>query len=217
MAKPNNSGSTIIDDKDQFRLPVGRLMWENLFTPKQFETGKSKYNITMFFDADADFSEFTAAKKRLMNLPEARKLGVQPGSEEEVKALAQGLSKEDLVYADDFLKSLQKAIKKETDLDQLEKNPFLAGKLVAKMTTAFPPVIVGPNKQPIKSDDKDLIYRGCYGIAIVSLGIHNKDKMFLRLKGFQKVRDGEPLGSSNVNQDLFESFTDESLAEDDGI
>jgi hypothetical protein len=218
MAKQNNSGATIIDDKDQFLLPLGRLQWEALFVPKQFETGTPKYNLTLFFDNDADFSAYKAAQQRLMNLPEAKKLAVQPGSEEEKKAFASGLTADDITYTTDFLKGLQKPIKKETDLDQLERNPYLAGKLVAKMTSAFPPVVVDGAKRPITKANKDQVYRGCYGYALVSLGIHNKDKMFLRLKGFQKTRDGEPLFTSSTNVDLFESFTDESsLAENDDI
>lgn len=224
MAKGNSSNFVVIDEKDQFLLPIGRLIFENVFTPVEFDNpdgtkSKPKYSLSLLFEPDANFDAYKAAQQRLLKLPEVQKVAPERGSESEKKLLAAGLTSEDITYSDDFLKSLKKAIKKEVNPEKLEKYPFMVGKMVANMGSYFPPVIVDAKKNPITSMNKDLIYKGCYGQALVSLGVHTtQQQLFFRLKGFQKVRDGEPIGFSNANTALFESFTQEdSLAGNDEI
>lgn len=226
MASNNNAGSFIItDDKDQFLLPLGRLIFENLFTPVEFTNNdgtksKPKYSLSLMFEPNADFSAYQAALQRLLKSPEVQKIAPSRGSKEEKDLLARGLTPDDITYSDEYVKTLKKAIKKETNPEKLEKYPHLIGKMVANMGSYFPPVIMDAKKNHITALNKDTIYRGCYGQALVSVALHSSTgQLFFRLKGFQKVKDGEPIGFSNAKTDLFESFTQtDSLAEeDDGI
>lgn len=215
----NNQNNIIIDYRDQFLLPLGRVQWEDLFTARQYKDGKPKYSVQLFFPADADFSGYHAAVARLKANPEVKKYLVTPGSDKEQKLIAAGVTKDEIVYEDAFMKSLIKPIKKEKDLEKLERNPYLAGQLIAKASTSLPPVVIDCAKRPITKDNKDQVYRGCYGHALVSVGMYGGGKgLSLCLHGFQKTRNGEPLFTSSTNVDLFESFTDDSsLAENDGI
>jgi hypothetical protein len=222
MADPKSTNNTIMDVRDQFLLPVSRIAFHDLFVPKAFQEGqKPKYGVTLLFPADETFDVYKAAVERLKKHPDFSKLAVMPGSPEEAQRLAMGIAKEDIVYADDFIKGLSKAIKKETNMETLEKYPFMKGVFKATANAYFPPAILDATKTTITVEQKELIYSGCYGQALVSVGIHNKDKIFLRLHAFQKQKNGEPLGRASANLDSFKTFAEDSigdsLAEEDEV
>lgn len=194
MAQDKN---VILDTSRQFTLK-GTLLWPALFTPKQFppQNGQEqlpKYQATILFDANDEFTSYKRAKADLANDPRIAKFG------------------------DEWFQTLKSAIRKELDPEVIEKYPFLKDRHKATASSMYAPTVMKRDgKTKYSADDKEEIYSGCYGQAVVSLGIHNKDKFFLRLLGFQKIRDGEPLGFTGAKSDLFESFTD-SLAENDDI
>jgi hypothetical protein len=220
MAEQKSNNNTIMDVRDQFLLPVSRIAFHDLFVPKAFQEGqKPKYGVTLLFDPLETFDSYKAAVERLKKHPDFSKLAVMPGSPEEAQRLAMGLTKEDIVYADEFLKGLSKAIKKETNIETLEKYPFMKGQFKCTANAYFPPAILDAAKNKIPVEQKELIYSGCYGQALVSVGIHNKDKIFLRLHAFQKQKNGEPLGRASANLDSFKTFAEDevgnSLAEEE--
>jgi hypothetical protein len=115
---------------------------------------------------------------------------------------------------DDQIEVFTRNFKYEQSKD-LEKYPYFAGMVELKMNASdkFPPVVVGSGgaSDRITSDRKAEIYRGCYGIPMVTLGYAKANKqLFYRLKGFQKVKDGEALGGGSGNINLFESFNTEA-------
>jgi hypothetical protein len=220
QTKQNNN--IIIDLRDQFLLPLGKIAFHDLFTPKAFQEGqKPKYGITLLFPPEETFDNYKAAVERLKKHPEFSKVAVIPNSPEEAQRLQMGIDKEDIIYADTFLKGLAKAIKKESNVDTLEKYPFMKGQFKATANAYFPPTILDATKNKINVEQKELVYPGCYGQALVSVGIHNKDKIFLRLHAFQKQKNGEPLGRAGADMNLFKTFADdaanESLAEEDEV
>lgn len=220
MAEQKNTANVIMDVRDQFLLPVGRIFFQDLFVPKAFQEGqKPKYGLTLGWGPEETFDSYKAAVERLKKHPDFSKLAVMPGSPEEAQRLVMGISKEDIVYADEFVKRLSKAIRKETNIDTLEKYPYMKGMFKATANAYFPPAILDAAKNRISVEQKELIYSGCYGQALVSVGIHNKDKIFLRLHAFQKQKNGEPLGRANADLSSFKTFAEDeqgnSLAEDD--
>jgi hypothetical protein len=222
MAEQTKNSNVIMDIKDQFLLPPGRIFFHDLFIPKTFKEGdKPKYSLTMGWGPEETFDSYKQAIERLKKHPEFANHAVTPGSPEEAKRISMGIAKEDIIYADDFIKGLHKAIKKETNMETLEKYPFMKSQFKAGMTAYFPPTIIDGAKNRINVENRELVYPGCYGQALVSIGIFNKTSIFLRLHGFQKQKNGEPLGRSGVNLDTFKTFaTDDvgdSLAEDDEV
>jgi Protein of unknown function (DUF2815) len=222
----SNKTNLLIDDSDQFLLPVGRVLFHNLFVPVSFKDKDgndqpAKFGVTMMFPPEEQFTEYKAALGRLKKIKGVEKYAVLPGSAEEAKQLAMGLDAESIIYMDDFFKRLKKPFKKETNPDKLEKYPHQVNQWICNLKTAFAPFVCGPGgkEDKITLDNKDLIYGGCYGQALVSVGIYNGEGIFLRLKGFQKQKNGTPFSGGGVTASLFKTFTedafgDSSLAED---
>lgn len=222
MADQKFQGNVIMDVRDQFLLPVGRIAFHDLFVPKSFQEGqKPKYGVTILFSPDETFDTYKAAVERLKKHQDFAKVAVLPGSAEEKQRLDMGIDKEDIVYADAFIKGLAKAIRKETNIDTLEKYPYLKGMFKATTNAYFPPAVLDAAKNKIDVANKELVYPGCYGQALVSVGIHNKDKIFLRLHAFQKQKNGEPLGRSGADLSSFKTFQEDdqgnSLAEESEV
>lgn len=222
MAEPTKNSNIIIDIRDQFLLPIGRIAFHDLFVSKIYKEGdKPKWGLTLIFPPDETFDSYKAALERLKKHPDFLKHAVTEGSPEEAQRISMGILKEDIVYADVFLKGLTRSIKKETNMETLEKYPYLKGQFKASMSAYFPPKVLDAAKNVIEVDQKELVYPGCYGQALVSVGIFNKQSIFLRLHAFQKQKNGEPLGRSNVDLNSFKTFAEDSqgnsLAEDDEV
>lgn len=222
MADQKEASNIIMDVRDQFLLPVGRIVFQDLFIPKVYKEGdKAKYSVTLIWPPEETFDSYKQAVQRLKKHPDFSKLAVEPESQDEKKRLEMGIAKEDIIYADTFLKGLSKAIKKETNIDKIEKYPYLKGAFNASARSYFPPAILDAAKNKIEVANKELVYPGCYGQALVSVGIHNKDKIFLRLHAFQKQKNGEPLGRSGADLSSFKTFQEDdqgnSLAEESEV
>ncbi len=207
MANEKKGNSTfIIDDTLKFRLPVGTVFFHDLFTPRSFkDDDKPKYSVTFGYKEDADFSEYKQALKVLQSDPRWPKNVVFRGSPEEQKAIDNGIGIDELITA-------IKPIKKETKPETLEKYPHYKGMFIGKASCAatFPPLVIGPDRKRIT--EKEEVYRGCEGIALVSIGLNTTTgRVSLRLKGFQKVKEGEPIGSMSATPDMFETFQDSSV------
>lgn len=212
MADPKKpSGNIIMDDRDQFLLPLSRIDFPNLFIPTVYQEGdKPKYNATLIFPPEETFDEYKKAIARLRRMPGFNKLSVVPGSPEEQALLAEGIEKEDLLY-------MSRPIRKENNPEKLEKYPYQKNQYKASVSSYVPPAVLDARKEEIKIGQKELIYSGCYGQALVSVGIFNHKQLFFRLHAFQKQKDGQPFGRANANMDMFKTFADDSsLAEDDG-
>jgi Protein of unknown function (DUF2815) len=209
MAEQKNKGNVIGDNSDQFLLPMGRITFNNLFKPQSFENKPEteKYSVGLIFDPTETFDVYKAALERLKKLDEFILSGVViPGSPEAKAKLDSGVPPEDLVYA-------KRPITKKTDIEMLEKYPHMKDQwsLKASRPKAWgKPQVLGPSKNLIMDENKDLIYPGCYGIALVSLGLFNQTTLFFRLHAFQKAKEGEMLkGSSSARMDLFNAFTED--------
>ena len=126
--------------------------------------------------------------------------------------MSAGVDRSDIIYADDYFKRLKSPFKVETRQDVLEANPYLAGVKTCSPSSIDAPKILDAKKQFIFAEDKNLIYRGAYGHAVAAVGMYNNTGLCLRLFGFQKVKDGEPLGRGrvSVNTDLFTTFTEDA-------
>jgi len=205
-----------MDSTDQFKLPVGRVIWQDLFTPRSFtdeKTGKvtTKYSVSVAWHKD-QMAEVNAiidqAIGRLMQQPNFPKYACLKGGAKEKRLLESGVPA-------DQIENFSRKLVYEHDL---EKAPHLADMVMLKANANENsiPVIRGPGGKDdrITSDRKEEIYRGCYGVLLVSLGYHKAQKqLFYVLKGFQKARDGEPLMSNSANINLFDSFNSEASNE----
>lgn len=208
----------ICDDMDQFKLPIGRLVWEDLFVPRSFKdkiTGlptAPKYSISIAWAKDempAVTAVIDAAIGRLMAQPGFPKYACLKGGGKEAKLLESGVSA-------DQIETFNRKLVYEHDLD---RDPHLDGYVLLKANAneKSVPAVVGPNgmKDKITSDRKEEIYRGCYGIALVTLGYHKSAKqLYYKIKGFQKVKNGEPISSNSSQVSQFESFASPSAAQE---
>ncbi len=199
----------ICDETDQFLLPLGQLVFHNLFTPVQFEgkDGKKsdpKFSASIAFDKSMSFADtIDKALLRLMNQPGFPANAAPKGSKREANLLATGMNPEQI-------QTFTKNLRFEHDL---EKYPHLEGKVTvnANASEKFPPVVVGAAgpKDRITKERQDEVYRGVWGYALVTLGYHKSSKqLFYKLKAFQKVKDDTPLSSNASKIDMFQSFAE---------
>lgn len=210
MAEAGKKSLFLIDDSAKFRLPIGVVFFHDLMVPKKFnEESAPRYGITLGIDPKADFSEYLQALATLQKHEKWPELLAFRNSAKEKALIAKGISEEKI-------KNCQKPIR-EAGAEDIARYPFYKGVLIAKAssTAGFPPVLVDAKRNRITSPEE--LTRGMEGVALVALGLNlSTGVISMRLKGFQKVAKGEPLGGgAPASVDEFESFeASESTVED---
>lgn len=207
MAYDASKAPIVTDETDQFTLPLGRLVFHNLFTPVQFEApdGKKsdpKYGATLAYPKDTNFAEtLDKALIRLMNQPGFPSNAAPKGSKREANLIASGLDPE-------AIKTFTRGLKFNHDI---EKYPHLEDMVCISCNAneKFPPVVVDAAKNRISKERQEEIYRGVWGVPLVTLGYFKATgQLYFKLKAFQKVKDDAPLSSSSSKIDLFQSFAE---------
>ena len=95
------------------------------------------------------------------------------------------------------------------DGDDTERDE-LQGKWQLKASTKKRPLVINRDKTPIVEDD-NIIYAGAYVHAIVNLWVQQNEwgrRINAQLEGVQFHKDGEPFGSSGIDVNEFDAFSD---------
>lgn len=177
----------------RYTLPEGRLINHALFVkeaykPEKGEPGAPKYKVELAFDP-ADVEGEGTIEDALL---EAAIAEWGPGAEDmfmEDKIILPYIS-------GDRLAENREAKGKPGDAYK--------GKTVIRADTIYNKdgqdgpggvQVYGPNVEDISFMEKDLVYQGCYGVALVNISCYTDNRgnkaMKFYLNAFQKTRDGE--------------------------
>lgn len=186
---------------ETLRSPKGRVSYPHVFTPKQYKTGKPKYELNLLFD-----------KK-------------EPGLKQ-MAAAAEAAAREK--WPNKKPAAIKEMVKKIfTDGDAKEYNGY-EGKYAVRFASTQPPGLIGPDKNEIFEGSDDF-YPGCfahvtyhaYAWDAVEEGTVVNSGVSMTLHNIQKLGDGERLDSRTTADDDFDAVetadTVSSFAGDDDI
>lgn len=176
MAKKEKSSGVV--------SPIGRLSYPHLFKPSgnaKRPDAPKKYSCSLLVEKDEDLSDITSAIKQA----KIDKWGADKSK---------------------WPKKLRSPIA-DGDGEDYEDNPECHGHWVLKCSTGdeYRPVVADAKNRLLDEKDKAKVYAGCYGIVNVKAFAYSNESsgVSLILNGFQKVRDGEPLGSRQDPKTMF--------------
>lgn len=184
------------------RTPTFRLSFPHLDAPTAMEEGQEKkYRCTMLFPKDTDLS---ALKKAGQN------------------AMVEALGKEKAVTTWKALMSGKTQMNNPFRNGAIEK-PDFAGyedSIFVAASCKNQPAVVGPNRQAFPIEKiKEKVYAGCYcqAVLIAFWFESGKKGLSFALQGIQKVKDGEPFGSSFNAEEEFEELETNDGGFDSGV
>jgi len=165
---------SLLDDGKKIKTPIFRLSFPYVFKRHAYGQEEEKYSITMLFDLDeVDLSIMQSEVK---------------------KAIKEKFGKKGLKD-----KKIRKPFRKGRDKPELDGYDGNIKFAVAK--GKFKPRIVNADLEEISEEQENEheIYAGCYCRATVNVFAYdNKTKgVSFGLLALQKVKDGEPFGSSS--------------------
>jgi hypothetical protein len=171
-----------------FKLPLARLSYPNLFKPQVKDDGKKQFNATLLIPKSADLAELKAAIVGV-----AKEAWPANG----VDRLQKGLIKSPLLDGDG-----PQGLNKKTG----ERHAGYAGHWFVRVIANEdrPPRLFNRKLLPATTDD---IYAGCYVFAVVNAfswsNPKNGDGISLGMTYVQAAKDGERLGGGAPPADKF--------------
>lgn len=181
-----------------FKTPLARLSYPNLFKPQTKDDGKLQYNCTLLIPKSADIAELKAS---ILNV--AKEAWPANG----VQRLQQGLIKAPLLDGDG-----PQGLNKKTG----ERHAGYAGHYFIRCIANAdrPPRLFNKKLHPATQDD---IYAGCYVYAVINAfswsNPKNGDGVSFGMTYVQAAKDGERLGGgAPPAEKFFEAIADEGAA-----
>lgn len=106
--------------------------------------------------------------------------------------------------------------------DKADKHPEFAGKyyINAKADVAHPPLVTDIHGTPITKDNRNEIYSGCKGFAVLSFYPYSwngaSNGIGVSLRAVVKTEDGDPLGGGSfTSADLMDLLPNQDSADDE--
>ncbi len=164
------TNSIKVERSSRFITPKARASYPHLFTPKAFEDGEPKYQLTCMIEKGAAGDAFIASLKEKQ--------------EEALKAL----------YGKKMPANLDRYGVNDGDDNE---DPEMHGHWLVKATNKAKPAVVDTDKSEII--DKAVIYGGCYvraNVCAKAYGTPSKGGVSLELVAVQFVGDGEPFSAA---------------------
>lgn len=165
--------------------PIGRVSYPQVFTAKAYKNNKPKFSLTLMFDKATDLSAMEA--------------DIQDAIKEQ--------------FGDDLPETLRSPIRDGDVKNRKGEHPEYAGKryITFKANEDRRPCVVDGKKQPIKADDPEGFYPGCYArVAYSCYAYDNQGNsgVAFGLSHIQKVRDGERLDGGVSVDNAFDALDD---------
>ncbi len=167
----------------KIHIPLARVSFPNVFTPRAFEDGPEKYECQFLWPKDTDLS---VLKKAIHS------------------AIVEAWGKDKAKWPE----GLKSPIK---DGDKMEDLEGYEGQYYIKTSSHRKPGVINRKKEVITNEDD--FYGGCYAIATVLVKAYatkgNKG-VTIYLNNIQKVKDGEPFGGRSNPEADFDEIEDGS-------